>query len=71
MHHDAETHWVHGIKCYCGAIFWSEEEWTAHADQYIHTDDEDAHAGYRNYDEEIIDKPAYRQCSRCGLIQNY
>jgi hypothetical protein len=29
------------------------------------------HAGHRNYDEEIIDKPAYRQCSRCGLIQNY
>ena len=71
VHHDAETHWVHGIKCYCGAIFWTYEDWCAHTDQYIHTDQQDAHAGYKNYDEEIIDKPAYSQCSRCGLIEYY
>ena len=71
VHHDAETHWVHGIKCYCGAIFWTYEDWCAHQDQYIDTDEADAHAGYKNYDEEIIDKPAYRQCSRCGLIEYY
>ena len=73
VHHDAETHWRYGYQCYCGAIFWTEEEWNAHFKSFSYAEKEirDLHAGYRNYDEEIIDKPAYRQCSRCGLIQNY
>lgn len=71
VHHDAETHWVHGIECRCGAIFWTYEEWLDHSKSYRDTDQESLHSGYVNYDEEIIDKPAYRQCSRCGLIQNY
>ena len=71
VHHDAETHWVHSVECYCGAVFSDEYEWSAHMRSYRDTGEQDAHAGYRNHDEEIIDKPAYRQCSRCGLIQNY
>lgn len=73
VHHDAETHWVHGIKCYCGAIFWTYEEWSDHFDSFSYAEKEirDLHAGYKNYDEEIIDKPAYSQCSRCGLIEYY
>ena len=73
VHHDAETHWRHGYQCYCGAIFWTYEEWSDHFDSFSYAEKEirDLHAGHRNYDEEIIDKPAYRQCSRCGLIEYY
>ena len=73
VHHDAETHWRYGYQCYCGAIFWTYEEWSDHFDSFSYAEKEirDLHAGYRNYDEKIVDKPAYSQCSRCGLIQNY
>lgn len=73
VHHDAETHWRYGYQCYCGAIFWTYEEWSDHFDSFSYAEKEirDLHAGYRNYDEKIVDKPAYSQCSRCGLIEYY
>lgn len=71
VHHEAKVHYFHGVKCRCGAIFGSDEEWLEHSKSYRGTDQESQHSGNTLYSEEIIDKPAYRQCSRCGLIQNY
>lgn len=65
VHHNAETHMEYGEHCsFCNFTFSTEDEFVAHSK-------ETGHGGYYSYDQTIIDKPAYRQCSRCGLIEEY
>lgn len=70
VHHDEEGHTRWGGKCYCGYIFWSDEEWEAHVSQYSgDLEQMDAHAGYQSFTEWVVDKPAYDVCSRCGALK--
>ena len=70
VHHDEEGHTRWGGKCYCGYIFWSDEEWEAHVSQYSgDLEQMDAHAGYQSFTEWVVDKPAYDVCSRCGAVK--
>ena len=71
VHHDEEGHWQGSLICYCGAQFYSVDDWIAHQMQYDDDLEEmDAHAGYRNGPSEwIVDKAAYDVCSRCGATK--
>ena len=69
VHHDEEGHWRDHITCYCGQVFYSYEDWNAHANASTDLDYLDAHAGYSDYNEWIVDKPAYDSCSRCGATR--
>lgn len=65
VHHDEEGHWRDVLTCYCGQVFYSYEEW------YVHSNENwsDEHCGYSDYNEWIVDKPAYDSCSRCGATR--
>ena len=69
VHHDEEGHWRDHITCRCGAVFYDYNEWYAHArasydDEYL-----DAHSGYSDHNEWVVDKEAYDECSRCGATK--
>lgn len=70
VHHDEERHRISVLTCYCGQVFYSYEDWSAHFDSFLDDEDElDNHAGYSNYGEWVVDKPAYDSCSRCGATR--
>ena len=69
-HHVEEGHWQEILTCYCGAQFYTYEDWDAHASAYPYDLDYlDAHAGYEGHGVWMVDKPAYDVCSRCGATK--
>jgi len=78
VHHDAERHCVWKYTCYCGAAFFDYDEYDAHFEYYLNllregqlTEEENCHGGYECHQEWIEDKPAYRECSRCRIVEYY
>ena len=69
VHHDEEGHSVCVCTCYCGEVFYSYDEWHAHARASYDDDYLNAHAGYWCYFDWVVDVPAYDVCSRCGMTK--
>ena len=65
VHHEAVGHYQWVYTCYCGARFYDYDEWDAHAHASYDDDYLDAHAGFENHQEWIVDENAYDECSRC------
>ena len=69
VHQDETGHWQTLVTCYCGAQFYSVDEWVAHASASPDLDYADAHAGYEAHEIWVVDSPARDICSRCGTVK--
>lgn len=73
VHHDAEGHWLAGVRCDCGLEFYGDPEelpelWNAHSASFPPAESLFEHGGYASADQWIEDKPAYDEwvCRHCG-----
>lgn len=73
IHHDAEGHWLAGVRCDCGLEIYGDPEelpelWNTHSASYPPTESLFEHGGYASADQWIEDKPAYDEwvCRHCG-----
>lgn len=73
IHHDAEGHWLAGVRCDCGLEIYGDPEelpelWNAHSASYPPTESLFEHGGYGSADQWVEDKPAYDEwvCRHCG-----
>lgn len=73
VHHDAEGHWLAGVRCDCGLEIYGDPEelpelWNKHSASYPPAESLFEHGGYASADQWIEDKPAYDEwvCRHCG-----
>ena len=59
------------VLCSCGARFGSSDEWSAHRDSFLNTDNLASHTGYSSGSEKTELSPAMTvwQCSQCGATK--
>ena len=59
------------VLCSCGARFSSSDEWSAHRDSFLNTDNLASHTGYSSGSEKTELSPAMTvwQCSQCGATK--
>ena len=73
IHHDAEGHWLAGVRCDCGLEIYGDPEelpelWNTHSASYPPTESLFEHGGYTSADQWVEDKAAYDEwvCRHCG-----
>lgn len=69
VHQDETGHWQTLVTCYCGAQFYSVDEWVSHASASPDLDYANAHAGYEAHEIWVVDNPGRDICSRCGAVK--
>ena len=59
------------VLCSCGARFSSSNEWSAHRDSFLNTENLASHTGYSSGSEKTEISPAMTvwQCSQCGATK--
>lgn len=65
-----KSHEVWGVKCKCGAIFKTDDEWWAHVHTFVGRE-QLAHGSYSSYTEHIVDEPLQHifTCKKCGATK--
>ena len=65
----AEYSYRYFVVCSCGAAFADADEWAAHRDGYLGTEDLVNHTGYASSSEKAETSPSMTvwQCSQCGV----